>query len=89
MRTLTAEERLEATSSTADYDTLSRIYALKVEMLARSIKSVDNEPFKDKFEALGILKEMQAPVVNKLYEEFEKVQDKQSNALKELEELKN
>ena len=89
MKTLTAQEHLEATSATADYDTLSRIYALKVEMLARSIKSVDDEPFEDKFEARSVLKEMQAPIVNKLYEEFEKLQDKQQDSLKDIQELKN
>lgn len=89
MKTLSAEEHLEATSATADYDTLSRIYALKVEMLARSIKSVDNEPFEDRYAALKILKEMQAPIVNKLYDEYEKLQEKQLGALKDFEEIKN
>lgn len=89
MKTLTAQEHLEATSATADYDTLSRIYALKVEMLARVLKSVDGEPFEDKFETRSILKDMQAPVVNKLYDELEKLQDKQQDALKDFEELKN
>ena len=89
MQTLTTEEHIEATNATGDFDPLTRIYALKVEILGRAIKSIDGEPIENKFEMLKTLRVMQAPAVHKLYENFEKLQIKQGEALSDFEQLKN
>ncbi len=89
LRTLTSEEHLEATSVTGNYETYSRIYALKMEILSRSLIEVDNIPLLDKNETSEFVKKLQPPVVNKLYDEYEKILKKQDDSLKDLNELKN
>lgn len=87
--TLTSEQHLEATSNTADYETLSRIYALKLEILGRSLKQIDDNILEDEKETLAFVKKLQPAVINKLYDEYEKLQQKQTDSLKELDEIKN
>ena len=88
MKTLTAEEHLASTSSTADYDPISRIFAIKVEVLSRAIKSVDGEPFGNRLEAAQTLRNMQSIIIDRLYQEYDKLQVRQENALSEFDELK-
>ena len=89
LKTLTSEEHLTATNNTSDYETLSRIYALKLEILARAIKSVENNQLTDLAETLEFVRKLQPIVVNKLYEEYEKLQQKQNETLNDLGEIKN
>lgn len=89
LKTLTSEEHLEATNATGDFDPLSRIYALKMEILSRSLKSINEIELIDKGEAMEVVKQLQPPIVNKLYEEYEKLQKKQNESLSDLEEIKN
>lgn len=87
--TLSSEEHLEATNMTGQYETLSRIYALKLEILGRSLKEIDGVALDDKIETIGFVKKLQPPVVNKLYEEYEKLQQKQVESLNDINEIKN
>lgn len=89
LKTLDSEEHLDATNATGDYDTLSRIYALKVEMLGRALKSVEGIKLKDKEESLSLVRKLQPAVVNKLYEKYEELQKQRSDSLNELDEVKN
>jgi DNA-binding HxlR family transcriptional regulator len=89
LKTLTSEEHLEATNATGDFDTLTRIYALKMEILSRSLKGINDVELIDKNEAREVIKQLQPPIVNKLYEEYEKLQKKQNDSLSDLEEIKN
>ena len=89
MKTLQSGEHLDATSSTAQYDTLSRIYALKMEILARAIKSVEGIKLDKIEESLDFIRQLQPVIVNKLYDEYEKLQTKQNEAFESVEEIKN
>jgi hypothetical protein len=89
MRTLSSKDHLDATKETGNFDTLTRIYALKMENLGRALQSVDGVTFVDKNESLELVKQMQPIIVNKLYEEYETLQKKQNTSLENLEELKN
>lgn len=88
MRTLTSEEHLSATSATADYDPISRIFAIKVEVLSRAIKSVDGEPFENRLEAAKTFRSMQAVIIDRLYQKYDEIQQKQENALNKFDDLK-
>jgi viroplasmin and RNaseH domain-containing protein len=89
LETLSSEKQLQATAATGNYDTLSRLYALKIEFLGRAIKAVDGTPLTDEAEVLEFVKKLQPIVVNKLYDEYEKIQNKQNESLKDLGEIKN
>lgn len=89
METINSEQQLEVMSVTGNQDTLTRIYAIKIEILARAIKSVDDVLLSDLEENLEFIKKMQQPVVNKLYDEYEKLQQKQDDSLKDMESIKN
>ena len=88
MKTLTSEEHLSATSATADYDPISRIFAIKVEVLSRAVKSVDGVIFESRLEASKTFRNMQAIIIDKLYQKYDEIQQKQENALSKFEDLK-
>jgi hypothetical protein len=89
LRTLTSDEHLAATNATGEYDTLSRIYALKMEIVGRALKGVDDITITGVPEGLELVKRLQPPIVNKLYDEYEKLQQKQTESLSSLDEIKN
>ncbi len=89
MQTLNSEEHLSATSSTGDYETLSRIYALKLEILCRSLKAIDGIQLDDESETFEFVRKLQPPIINKLYEEYEKLQQKQNDSLRNIDDIKN
>ena len=89
LQTLAADEHLSATNATSNYDTLSRIFALKIEILARSLKSIDDVNITDFVEGLEVARKLQPAIINRLYEEYEKLQQKQNTSLNDLDELKN
>jgi DNA-binding HxlR family transcriptional regulator len=89
LETLNSDQQLEVMTITGNYDTLTRIYAIKNEILARSLKQIDDIPLVDYKETLEFINKLQSPVVNKLYENYEKLVAKQNESLKELDEVKN
>lgn len=89
MITLDSDEHLKATNSTGNYDNLSRLYALKVEILSRAIQGIDGIVIEDEIEGRELVTKLQPPVVNKLYDEYEKMQQKQNDSLNELDDIKN
>lgn len=89
LTTLTSDEQLEATSATANYDTLARVSALKIEILARSLKSVGGVELVDLNESSEFVGKLQTPIINALFTKYEELQQEQDEALKDLEDLKN
>ena len=90
LQTLTTEEQLEATSATGNYtDYVAKVYSLTIEILTRALKMVDNDPLNDKAETTEFVKQLQPIIINKLYEEYQKIQDKQNKSLESIEEIKN
>lgn len=89
LSTLTSNEQVEATSSTDGYDTLSRVNALKVAILSRSVKKIDNIELNDVQENLEFIGKLQMPIINELFSKYEVLQKKQDDALKDLNEIKN
>lgn len=89
LSTLTSDEQLEATSATASYDTLARVNALKIEILARSLKKIEGVELNDIAETSEFVGKLQGPVINALFSKYEELQKEQDDALKDLEDLKN
>lgn len=93
LRTLSSDEQLQAASTTREYDNLSRVYALKIATLSRSIVEVNNVELNDVGEKIELLGKMQQPIVDLLYEKYTDLQKKQDEALKDLnqggDEIKN
>lgn len=89
MKTIDASAQIAATASTGDYDTLARVNALKVAILARALISVDNEPVGNVGETAELLNKMQPMIINRLYDEYDNMISEQENALADLDELKN
>jgi len=90
LQTLTTEEQLEATNATANYsDYIVKVYSLTIEILTRALKSVDDQPLDDKAETAEFVKSLQPIIVNKLYEEYQKIQEKQNKSLESIDEIKN
>ncbi|AEO93441.1 gp181 [Bacillus phage G] len=89
LTTLTSSEQLSATAATDRYDNLSRVNALKIEILARSMKKVGDIELNDLQETLDFVGTMQMPMINELFGKYEILQKKQEEALKDLNELKN
>ncbi len=89
MVTLDSTEHLAATNATADFDTLTRFFALKVQIISRSLKQVNDIVLDDLEETYKFVEKLQPIVINKLYEEYEKIQLKQSESLKDMDEIKN
>lgn len=89
LETLNADQQLDVMTATGHLDTLARIYAIKTEILARALKEVDGEPLNDLAEKIDFIKKLQQPIINKLYDEYEKIQTKQNETLKDIDEVKN
>lgn len=90
LKTLTSDEQLQATSSTSDYDNVSRINALKIALLSRSICEIDGVELKDLREKIEFLGKLQQPVVDMLYVKFNELQKEQNKSIEEMDsEIKN
>ncbi|MNJ90215.1 hypothetical protein D3C87_78090 [compost metagenome] len=89
LSTLTSNEQLDATSATDGYDALSRVNALKIEILARSVKQVETTELNDIAENVEFIGKLQMPVINELFSKYEVLQREQDSALKDLDEIKN
>lgn len=90
LRTLTSEQNLSAINAMTAYtENLSRIYAMKIEVLGRALKEVNGIIIEDVEEGIEFIKNLQTPIVNKLYDEYEKLYADQQKSLGETEELKN
>lgn len=89
LSTLTSSEQLEATAATDGYDTLSRVNALKIEILARSLKKVEDIELNDVAEKVEFIGKLQMPIINELFAKYEELQKRQDDALKDLNDLKN
>lgn len=90
LKTLTSDEQLAATSSTSDYDNVSRINALKIALLSRSLCEIDGTELKDVKEKIEFLGQLQQPVIDILYLKFNELQKEQDKSLKNMEEeIKN
>lgn len=84
LKTLTSDEQLQATSSTSDYDNVSRLNALKIALLARSLCEINGTELDDISEKIQFLGKLQQPVVDMLYVKFKELQSKQDQELKEM-----
>lgn len=84
LKSLTSDEQLQATSSTGDYDNVSRISALKIALVARALCEIDGVQLDDVSEKITFLGKMQQPVVDMLYNKYTDLQSKQNDALKEM-----
>ncbi|MDF2533961.1 MAG: hypothetical protein K0R18_118 [Bacillales bacterium] len=89
LSTLTSNEQLDATSSTDGYDTLSRVNALKIEILARSVKKVEDIELNDVKENVEFIGSLQMPLINELFSKYEVLQKEQDDSLKNLDDIKN
>jgi hypothetical protein len=89
LKTLNSEEQLEASNATGNYDTVSRLLALKMEILGRSLQEVDRIKIDDVEEGLEFVKSLQQPLIQDLYEEYENIQEKQDDSLNDVDEIKN
>ena len=89
LATLTTEEQIDATASTGNLDTISRVNAIKMQILSKSLKSVDGHKFLDSGETLDLLSKIQYPLLNTLFNKYEELQQDQDDALKNLDEIKN
>ena len=89
LKTLNSEEQLEVSNNTSGYETLSRIFALKLEILSRSVIEIDGVTLTEEDNLLEFFKKLQPVLINKLYDEYEKLQQKQADSLKDLDEIKN
>lgn len=89
LSTLTSSDQLAATAATEDYDNLARVNAIKIQILARSLKKIGDIELHDIEENLEFIGKMQMPMINVLFTKFEELQKKQDDALKDLGELKN
>ena len=86
MHTLNSQDQLAATNSTGAFDDLSRVLAMKVAILARAIDTVDGEPIGNPSEARELLSKLQAGLIHKLYDEYDKLIEQQNDKLKKLDD---
>lgn len=84
LKSLTSDEQLQATSSTGEYDNVSRINALKIALVSRALCEIDGVELDDVSEKITFLGKMQQPVVDMLYSKYTDLQSKQNDALKEM-----
>lgn len=90
LRVLTSEENLETMKDMKEYDEmLARTYAFKIQTLGRAIKEVDGIIIDSEKEGLEFIKKLQAPIVNKLYDEYSIMFDEQNKVLTDKDEIKN
>lgn len=86
MHVLNAQDQLVATNSTSAFDDLSRVLAMKIAILARAIDSIDGEPLGNAGEAREVLSKLQASIVHKLYDEYDKLVEHQNDKMKKFED---
>jgi len=84
LKTLTNDEQLQATTSTRDYDNLSRVAAIKISTLARSITDVNDIELTDVLEKIELLGKMQQPIIDLLFDKYVALQKIQDEALKDI-----
>ena len=84
MHTLNSQDQLAATNSTGAFDDLSRVLAMKIAILARAIDTVDGEPIGNPSEARELLSQLQAQLIHKLYDEYDKLIEQQNDKLKKM-----
>ena len=90
LKALNADEQLAATSSTKSYDNVARIPAIKIAVVSRALKSVNDIELSDLTEKIEFLGKLPPQVVDALYEKYLELQKKQKDSLDEMEsELKN
>ena len=88
IQTLTTEEQLEVTNAASNYNNHVLKISLTIETLLRAIKTVDNVLIIDKNEAAEFIKQLQPIIINKLYAEYIKIQEKQNKSLENIDEIK-
>lgn len=86
---LNSGENVEVMNVTGKMDALTRINAIKIETLARSLKEIDGMKLNDLDEKLEFFRSMQIADVNALYEEYNKIFQKQVDESKNIEDIKN
>jgi hypothetical protein len=86
LKTLSNDEQLAATTSTRDYDNLSRVSAIKISTLARSITEVNNISLTDVTEKIELLGKMQQPIIDLLFDKYIELQKIQDEALKDIDQ---
>lgn len=86
MHVLNTQDQLVATNSTSQFDDLSRVLAMKVAILSRAIDTIDGEPIGNAGEAREMLAKLQAGMVHKLYDEYDKLVEQQNDKMRKLEE---
>ena len=84
MHTLSSKDQLAAANSTSEYDTLSRVVALKIAIISNAINTVDGQSLGNKSERRELFGKLPIPVINHLYNEYEKLLDSQNDALNNL-----
>lgn len=89
LRTITSDEQLKATIATANFDLVTKLHALKMEILAYSLEAIDNVVLNDSGETIEFLRKLPMQVINTLFEKYDELQLKQNEALENSEELKN
>jgi hypothetical protein len=65
------------------------VYSLKIEILSRALKGIDDIVLDDAAETLELVNKLQPALVNKLYEKYEEMQIKQNSSSEDLTEIKN
>ena len=90
LKSLTADEIVEASLITRDYDQLSRINAIKVSTLTRSLVALDGEELTDLDEKAKFFSKLQQPVIDIIYNKYIELQKKKKNEIDNLNnEIKN
>ena len=89
IHTLDMHEQLLATNSTSEYDNLSRILAMRIAILSYAVDSIDGEDLGNNSEIREIFSQLQVPLINKIYNEYEKLADQQAEDLRKLEQNNN
>jgi len=95
-RTLNSDEESMAENAAAVFNGSTKIRILRIEKLARAIESIEGQPFAldelDKTKGMTLLNKAresvykwQPPVVDRIYEEYEKLEKMRDNAVLELE----
>ena len=84
MHTLSSKDQLAAANSTSEYDTLSRVVALKIAIISNAVTTVDGQSLGNKSERRELFGKLPIPVINHLYNEYEKLLDSQNDALNNL-----
>lgn len=89
LRTITSDEQLKSTIATSNFDMVTRLHAVKLEVLAYSLESIDGVVLNDAVETIEFLRKLPMQVINSLFAKYDELQSKQNEALEDIEELKN